>query len=96
MPTPPVRLEHARSALAARDACNPAGVLHTAWRIAAEVQRDHGTAAACDYAPLRLLAYKLAEMTGVPVEYGDAYNHAYLACWDNAPQDVTTEADRRR
>lgn len=78
----PIRPEHADTALLILDACNPAGVLLAAHRIAAEVQHEHGTKAACTYEPLRLILFKLCEMAEVRTEYGDAWNHAYTACLD--------------
>ena len=72
---------HAATAIALQNACNPNGVLHTAWTISCEVTREYGTDAATRYAPLELTLYKLADLLHMPTSL-ESFERAYHKCCD--------------
>jgi len=63
--------------------------MHSAWTIACEVSREHGTDAVNDYPPYRLMLSKLAELAHLATSLGD-YERDYLACVD--ARDAVGEA----
>lgn len=77
----PINPDHARTAIALQDACNPNGVLLAAHTISCDVTREHGTEAATGYPPLTLTLCKLADMLHLPTSL-ETFEKAYLACVD--------------
>lgn len=70
---------HAADAIQCQNACNPCGVMHSAWTIACAVSHEYGTDAVNNYPPYRLMLSKLAELAHLPTSVGD-FERDYLRC----------------
>ena len=76
-----IKKAHAEMAVLCQDACNPCGVMKSAWDMACEVNHEEGTDAVNAYPPYRLMLAKLADLAHLPTSI-DQFEKDYLKCKD--------------
>ena len=85
-----IQQQHAVTAILCQDACNPCGVMKTAWDMACEVNHAEGTDAVNAYPPYRLMLHKLSDLAHLHTDL-DEYADDYRLCKDAVEMEVRND-----